>query len=271
LKAKAHLDLKRKIKFHPTNVLLSIIAIIIAFSMPLYDKLTQKYVDNSLKQAAITYAVTRTINATVSVLQNSSVEVGVGVGLDIAAGEMLDPINDATERFSELLTLSIWSLGAQKVIYLISKLPIFNIFILILAISILFIDLKILKNVLIVFVILRFFLPFNALVAGYFDKRFFNPQIEKNIALLKPFSKTVNLTPSLSQSNSIWSKFSSTISGTKESIYKLTSVLSFYISNADTLIKSLIAISSLYLAQFLLNVLILPLFLIYLIKNSILE
>jgi len=271
LKATQHSDLKRKIKFHTYNLLLSILAVFIAFSTPLYDSITQKYVDESLKQAAVTYAATRTINATVSVLQNTSIEVGVGLGLDIAAGEMLDPINDATERFSDLLTMSIWVLGAQKIIYLLSKLPVFNIIILILSLMILFINSKVLKNILVFLVILRFFLPFNAIVSEYFNKNFFIPEIEKNLKLLKPFSKTVHFDTKTSPSEGFWSKFSSTVSNAKTKIDRLNSILNFYIDNADTLIKALISVASLYLAQFLLNVIILPLFLVYVLKNAKLE
>ena len=124
-------------KISKPSLFFSLIAII-AISIPLYDKITNKYLNSSLKQAAITYAVVRSINAAVSVIQESSLTIGVGIEGNLALGQALDPINDAAERFSDLMTLSLWSLGSEKIIYELSKLPIFTIIIVLLAILNLF-------------------------------------------------------------------------------------------------------------------------------------
>jgi len=123
----------QNLKFDKNALILSLFAIIVVISVPLYDKITNKYLNESLKQAAITYAVTRSINAAVSVIQESSLTIGVGVEGNLALGQALDPINDATERFSDLLTFSLWSLGSEKIIYELSKLPAFTIIIIVLA------------------------------------------------------------------------------------------------------------------------------------------
>jgi len=94
-----------------TNILLSILTIVVFFSSPIYSNYAKTYIDDSLKSAVVTYATLRSLNAGISVIQESSISLSVGIGGDIAIGQALDPINDAIERFSDMVTLSIWTLG----------------------------------------------------------------------------------------------------------------------------------------------------------------
>ena len=142
------MNIKQYIKQHKYRVLISLFAVIVALTLPLYDKIAKTYVNESLKNSAISYAIARAINAGVSVIQESSVTVGVGLEGNIALGQVLDPINDATERFSDLLTLSLWATGAEKAVYEISKLPLVTALILLLAILNLIIKSDFLKNLL---------------------------------------------------------------------------------------------------------------------------
>ena len=93
----------------------------------------------------------------------------MGLEGNIALGQVLDPINDATERFSDLLTLSLWATGAEKAVYEISKLPLFTALILLLAILNLIIKSNFLKYLLIIFIVVRIFLPFSAAISLNLD------------------------------------------------------------------------------------------------------
>ncbi|GAB6073845.1 hypothetical protein [Nautilia lithotrophica] len=262
-------NLFQNIKFDKNALLLSLFAVIVVISVPLYDKITNKYLNESLKQAAITYAVTRSINAAVSVIQESSLTIGVGVEGNLALGQALDPINDATERFSDLLTFSLWSLGSEKIIYELSKLPAFTILIIILSLINIFYTSKLLKNILLILIVLRIFMPFSASISYYFNKYYFEPNINSSVQKLKPYTKQIEK-PQIKE-ESFWSKFSSTIESTKNSLAQIQEDAKYYISHATDIINALISLASLYLAQFLLNVILLPLLLIYLIKNFKLE
>ena len=56
------------------------------------DDYVDDYTTESIKNAAITYATARGINALVSMLQSSEVEAGVGViSGSVTIGELLDP------------------------------------------------------------------------------------------------------------------------------------------------------------------------------------
>ena len=79
------------------------------------DQVGTDYLDESLKRAAAAFALTRAINAGISILQESQVQATLfGAGLTLAVGQVLDPVNDLIERFSWVLLASMTSLGLQK-------------------------------------------------------------------------------------------------------------------------------------------------------------
>ena len=121
-------------------LLIPLLAIVVFLSTPTYSTYSKNYIDTTLKDAVVTYAVLRSLNAGVSVIQKSSVTVGVGLEGNIAIGEALDPINDAIERFSDMITLSVWVLGSQKALYEISGTNFMLFLVIFLAIGAVFIN-----------------------------------------------------------------------------------------------------------------------------------
>ncbi len=94
------------------------------------DKYSDDYTNSAIIQAGSAYAVARGINATVSVLQTSTVSASAGVGVtgggSIMIGEFLDPLNDLIERFSEVMTVALGSLVMQKVLITIAANKLFS-------------------------------------------------------------------------------------------------------------------------------------------------
>ncbi len=87
-----------------------------------FDKAAEEYLDESLKRALYTFAVARGVNGVISVVQNTAVSVSpAGVGVSLAAGEILDPVNDLVERFSWVMLVSSTSLGIQKIMSSLGK------------------------------------------------------------------------------------------------------------------------------------------------------
>lgn len=81
------------------------------------DRKGDRYYDASLSRAIYTFAVVRGLNGIISVIQGTAVAVSpAGVGLNLAVGEILDPVNDLMERFSWVMLISTSSLGIQKVL-----------------------------------------------------------------------------------------------------------------------------------------------------------
>jgi len=71
-------------------------------------------VQAGLKRALATYAVARTINGVVSVVQETGVAVQPGgFGMTFAPGQLLDPINDLVEQVSSVMLAVSVSYGIQ--------------------------------------------------------------------------------------------------------------------------------------------------------------
>lgn len=75
------------------------------------------YLNESIALSAATYATCRIINGGVSSIQESSINISPwGIGLEYEAGQILDPINDATERLSDACVKSMALLGVQRLL-----------------------------------------------------------------------------------------------------------------------------------------------------------
>jgi hypothetical protein len=77
----------------------------------------QKYADDALKRALVTFAVARTLNGAISVAQGTelALEPG-GIGVVLSIGQILDPINDLVERFSAVMLVAASSIGLQNIL-----------------------------------------------------------------------------------------------------------------------------------------------------------
>jgi len=81
------------------------------------DAQATEYVNEGLVRASAAFVLARTFNAIVSVFQESELQLEPGgVGVSLALGHALDPVNDLVERFSWVMLASLTSLGIQKVL-----------------------------------------------------------------------------------------------------------------------------------------------------------
>ncbi|QTA88383.1 hypothetical protein [Desulfonema magnum] len=90
------------------------------FQKKFFKELDEKgniYFDEAIKRAIYTFAIVRGINGVISVAQGTDIAVSpAGIGVQLAVGEALDPVNDLVERFSWVMLVSITSLGIQKIL-----------------------------------------------------------------------------------------------------------------------------------------------------------
>ena len=87
------------------------------------DRFADKRVKDTIIETVGIYAVTRAINAGVSLLQ--SAEFGPVVA-SINPGEILDPLNDAVERLSGMAVWAIGSLFLQQIVLDVFASPVFK-------------------------------------------------------------------------------------------------------------------------------------------------
>ncbi|MBL4900888.1 MAG: hypothetical protein JKX76_14855 [Colwellia sp.] len=108
---------------------LAIVFLVMLSWQGVLDDYADEYTNHSIIGAGSVYAVARGINALVSVLQTTTVGVGIGLQGSVAIGELLDPVNDLIERFSQVMTVALGSLVLQKVLLNIVSQTFFNIII----------------------------------------------------------------------------------------------------------------------------------------------
>ena len=88
------------------------------------DDLGRDYTEAGLARALLTFGVARGLNGVISVAQGTEVAIEpVGIGVVLAPGQILDPVNDLVERFSWIMLASATSLGMQKMLLEIMAWP----------------------------------------------------------------------------------------------------------------------------------------------------
>lgn len=91
-------------------------ALACAWFAPL-DAPASERVDAGLKRALASFATARALNAVISVAQGTELSAQpLGVGVNIAPGQVLDPVNDLVEQFSNLMLAASVSFGVQKML-----------------------------------------------------------------------------------------------------------------------------------------------------------
>jgi len=88
---------------------------------PVVDQRAATDYEQLFQRAFVTFALARTINGVISVLQGTEIALQpAGVGVTLTPGEILDPVNDLVERFSWIMMGATISLGVQNVLLDIS-------------------------------------------------------------------------------------------------------------------------------------------------------
>lgn len=173
------------------TVIAMALGLIIAISwLGFIDSQSETYIDGSLKQAFIAYAVARAVNAVVSVLQTIHF-LGLGIG------EALDPINDLVERFASVMELAIASLYIQKMLLAITSSWFFKLTLTVsggLLILSLYVrtGLKtlVVSRVFITLVFIRFCIAIVVVLNGMVASAFVNEQIDTQVAAIDQVEKS---------------------------------------------------------------------------------
>jgi hypothetical protein len=96
---------------------LSLGAVLLGAWLAPLDAPAKRQVDTDLKRALVSFATARALNAVISVAQGTELSVQpLGVGVTLAPGQLLDPVNDLVEKFSDLMLMASVALGVQKIL-----------------------------------------------------------------------------------------------------------------------------------------------------------
>ncbi len=95
----------------------ALLALAVLNWLPHLDRVASDRIDSGAKRALASYAAARALDAVVSTVQGTTVSLQpFGVGVGVAPGQVLAPINDLIEHFSDLMLLASVSFGVQHVL-----------------------------------------------------------------------------------------------------------------------------------------------------------
>ena len=112
--------------------LLALVIIPIVGWVGVLDNFSTQYLRDSLAGAGLIYGTARGINALVSLLQGTELNLMV---MTFSIGEVLDPLNDLIERFSEVVMFALGSLALQAILLKLVSHTVFNVLLTILALG----------------------------------------------------------------------------------------------------------------------------------------
>lgn len=86
------------------------------------DSPAMEQVDSGLKRALVSFATARALNAIISVAQGTEASIQpLGFGVTLTPGQVLDPVNDLVEQFSQLMLAASVVFGVQKALIAIGS------------------------------------------------------------------------------------------------------------------------------------------------------
>ncbi len=266
-----------------------VLSVVLFFSsgvqIPILDSTADTYFRDSISKAGASYGVCRVINATVSIIKESSVELEpAGVGLSLAVGQAVDPINDMVERLSDVLVMSITSLGVQKLTYEICLTlapQVLAFFLIVFSILTLFQGDRIFKlqrlilSILVIVSIARFCLPVSSMANQFLQDHFFEQKIvEANSELARGIADLDKLKDvALPKYDGVIGTIENSASYLKQKSIDFKNAIAVTIENRDIIVENLLELTFLYVGIFIVQVLVLPLLIFwFLIKvvNSLL-
>jgi hypothetical protein len=249
--------------------------------LPVLDSRADAYFNEAITKAGVSYATCRVINATVSIIKESRLELEpAGVGLSLAVGQILDPINDMTERLSDVLVMAITSLGVQELTYELSLTlapPVFALFLFVMSILLWFQNDRIVRlqkatiGILLIVGIARFCLPISSIANEFLHDNFFADQIaDANNELAVGVADLDKLKDiSLPEYDGFLEAIENSASFLKQKSIHFKDAIAFTVSNRGTIIENLLRLTFLYVGVFLIQVIILPLFIFWLLFKTI--
>jgi hypothetical protein len=257
------------------SILLAVAAAILlalpGLKLPYLDEKADDYFSDAMTGAGLAYGVCRVVNASVSVIKESQIQIEpAGLGVSLAAGQVLDPLDDMTERASDILITAIISLGIQKIAYelCVEFAPaLIALAAAVLAASLFFrgdrgrrmqaLTLKII----IILAAARLCLPISAVISSCLDDHYFSPRITKIKNELTMNSPEMERLKDMRMPEV--DGFIGTVkSGTNflnEKMTDLGAAFKLLIRNMSVMVSNLLELSYLYVALFLIQVVLLPL------------
>ncbi|MGN0834568.1 MAG: hypothetical protein ACI4QA_01900 [Candidatus Spyradosoma sp.] len=240
-------------------------------AFPQIDEKTDAYFSETMTEAAVAFGTARALNGAISVVKESSVSAEpMGVGVNLALGQVLDPLDDVVERLSDVLFTTIVALSIQKIVYeLVGAVALGAVAVLLVgAFVAAFFSRRErardfaawLRKAALVLMLVRVALPCTALISDAVETRFFAPRLAECRERLQVWRvETPNWEFEFSEEDDIWKRIKKTSAKTKEIAVSTGDALATLVENAGEIVAVSLEIAGLYVALFIVQVLFLPL------------
>ena len=262
---------KRRVVISLTGIAVAVILFFTAgIRLPGLDTRTDTYFAGAMTKAGLAYATCRGLNAAVSIIKESTLQLEpAGVGVSLAVGQVLDPIDDMTERLSDVLVTAITALGLQKLAFEISLTlapPIFAFFLGLLSLLVWFGGQRVatlqhhLLGLLVLIAVARFCLPLSSLANDFLYQHFFADQISQaNESLTLGSVELERLKEiSLPQTDGLMGTIENSATLIREKTGQLKDALIATVSRMGEMIENLLKLTFLYVGIFIIQVILLP-------------
>ncbi|WOO39933.1 hypothetical protein [Rubellicoccus peritrichatus] len=265
-----------------TGVILALALFLIpGKEIPGIDRQADHYFESAISQAGLAYATCRVVNASVSVVGDSQVQLEpAGIGISLAAGKVLDPIDDMTERLSNVLVTAIVSLGIQKLAYEIgaSLAPdILGVILLLYAILV-FIPNRhgrrfqfLLLRIGAIVLVARFLLPITSIANDFLLQEYFSDEIETTTENLAVYSSTFETLQDFEfpAYDGFFGTIENSASFVQERAIVLKEALDLMMENLGAIIDNLLTLTWLFAAIFVIQVILMPLGVLWLLVKLV--
>jgi hypothetical protein len=165
------------------------------------DVMGQSHINNSFNDASTAFVSGRALNAVISVMQGTELAlVPLGIGMTLAPGQILDPVNDLVEQFSWVMLASTTAIGAEKVFMVITAWPVSRVIysgLLLLTVLFIWTEKVSIKSksfwlkVSLVVIFLRFSIPFVFIVNAGVYEQFLSAQYNRSFLVIKQTHKNI--------------------------------------------------------------------------------
>jgi len=256
------------------SIIIGLAAIFLFFAPGLrisyLDNASDAYFREAIAKAGIAYAQCRLVNASISIVKDSDFDLEpMGIGVSLAVGQVLDPIDDMTERVSDVLVTAITALGVEKLAYEICVAVVPQIAALLLLILSLIVWFKnerfanvqkALARFLVLMLFARLALPVSALANTYLHEHFFAQNIaDANKALAAGSAELDKLKEiSFPEVDGTLGTIKNSAAFIQRKSVELKDALIATVSNSGNIIENLLRLTLLYVGVFLIQVIALP-------------
>ena len=104
-----------------STVIVFLFSIALATWTTALDSPAMSEVDAGMKRALACFVIARSLNAAISLAQGTEVSAGLGANITFSVGQVLDPVNDVVESFSNLMLLASVAFGIQKILLTVGQ------------------------------------------------------------------------------------------------------------------------------------------------------